>query len=464
MLSIYLLYLKRGRVIEVTEISKEMKEEIDWKILVDKSLAAIYLADENGKALYVNEIVEKTTGYTKEEIYSMPNVFYLAHPEDREKVWEMHKRVSKDSKVFYEMRYITKDNQIRWVRGYVTLINFKGKNYYLGNWIDVTRAKKYEEEIVKKEKFLEVLVDKGIAAVLIIQDGKIVYINKAMEEISGYSREDLIDKNFETIVHPSDFLNIKDKDSGVYVFRIFAKDGTKWVTAKFSKIVANGDGIAINLLDITPIVELKDKLSTSLKQLKLLNKILRHDIANALVPVLLALEERDADLLEKAVDRVKYMTNLIKDVRELERTFEEFKAIRLDEIAKEIAETHGVKFKAEPVTVLANEGIRTIINNLIENATTHGKVEVEVEVTGDDEWGILRVSDKGKGIPDELKEKIFREGFTTSKTGTGLGLHIVKELLKVYGGEIRVYDNVPHGAVFEVKLRRLKNNLKINNL
>jgi signal transduction histidine kinase len=62
---------------------------------------------------------------------------------------------------------------------------------------------------------------------------------------------------------------------------------------------------------------------------------------------------------------------------------------------------------------------------------------------------IFRVSDKGKGVPDELKERIFEPGFSTGG-GTGMGLFIVKTLAEILGGKVRVYDNVPSGAVFEV--------------
>jgi len=55
-----------------------------WKKVADKSLAAIYITDDTGKVLYVNDIVEKFTKYSKEEIYAMDSIFMLAHPDDRE--------------------------------------------------------------------------------------------------------------------------------------------------------------------------------------------------------------------------------------------------------------------------------------------------------------------------------------------------------------------------------------------
>uniref|UniRef100_A0A7J3M012 histidine kinase n=1 Tax=Archaeoglobus fulgidus TaxID=2234 RepID=A0A7J3M012_ARCFL len=59
--------------------------------------------------------------------------------------------------------------------------------------------------------------------------------------------------------------------------------------------------------------------------------------------------------------------------------------------------------------------------------------------------------DDGIGIPDELKTKIFERGFTTGK-GMGMGLFIAKWLVNYMGGEIKVKDNKPKGAIFEILL------------
>jgi len=76
-----------------------------WKNVVDKSLAAIYITDENGKVLYVNDVVERATGYSKEEIYSLDSIFELAHPEDRVELLELFRGLSEiRSTGFYESR------------------------------------------------------------------------------------------------------------------------------------------------------------------------------------------------------------------------------------------------------------------------------------------------------------------------------------------------------------------------
>ena len=60
---------------------------------------------------------------------------------------------------------------------------------------------------------------------------------------------------------------------------------------------------------------------------------------------------------------------------------------------------------------------------------------------------------QGKGIPDEIKARIFEEGFKFGETGnTGFGLYIVNRTMEKYGGSVVVKDNHPRGAIFELRL------------
>jgi signal transduction histidine kinase len=68
------------------------------------------------------------------------------------------------------------------------------------------------------------------------------------------------------------------------------------------------------------------------------------------------------------------------------------------------------------------------------------------------------VSDFGIGIPEDEKKEIFKKFYrvgneeTRTTKGTGLGLYIIKELVEIQKGSIKLYDNSPRGVVFEVVL------------
>ena len=66
----------------------------------------------------------------------------------------------------------------------------------------------------------------------------------------------------------------------------------------------------------------------------------------------------------------------------------------------------------------------------------------------------IRVQDNGTGIPEHLADKIFQPFFTTKPTGqgTGLGLSLSYDIVKVHGGELKVDSNGDSGATFIVQL------------
>jgi signal transduction histidine kinase len=108
--------------------------------------------------------------------------------------------------------------------------------------------------------------------------------------------------------------------------------------------------------------------------------------------------------------------------------------------------------------LLPREKLGCVLKNLIDNAVDfspdHGSVTITFEQSGDSSR--LIVSDLGKGIPDDEKEKVFQR-FYSHRPGTdskglhsGLGLSIVKKILQTYRYSIQCYDNNPRGCCFEI--------------
>lgn len=103
-----------------------------------------------------------------------------------------------------------------------------------------------------------------------------------------------------------------------------------------------------------------------------------------------------------------------------------------------------------------------IFRNLIDNAVKYAgnPPTVKVKLVVSNNFGVVKVSDNGPGIPHDLRSKIYArfvrlgDELQREKPGTGLGLHIVKTLLKRARGKIKISDNSQQesGTVFEVKL------------
>ncbi len=107
--------------------------------------------------------------------------------------------------------------------------------------------------------------------------------------------------------------------------------------------------------------------------------------------------------------------------------------------------------------------LQMAINNLIDNALKYSEKNavVSLKLFKYNKYITLRVIDKGPGIPDEEKEKIFEKYFRGAKRqakGTGLGLYLTKRIVKQHFGSIHVFDNTPQGCIFEIKFKESKVN------
>jgi len=107
---------------------------------------------------------------------------------------------------------------------------------------------------------------------------------------------------------------------------------------------------------------------------------------------------------------------------------------------------------------MADDSLSSVIDNIIRNAVNHGKADRITITTGKErDMCEVRIADNGTGIPDEIKGKVFEEGFVYGDTGhTGLGLHIVEKAMENYGGYAYVEDNEPKGAVFALRFKMVK--------
>lgn len=95
--------------------------------------------------------------------------------------------------------------------------------------------------------------------------------------------------------------------------------------------------------------------------------------------------------------------------------------------------------------------IREALINLIDNAIAAGP-PVAVTVRRDRDRLVLEVADRGPGVAEDDRDKVFEPFFTGKTQGTGLGLAIVRRVVELHHGTIAVYPNPGGGAVFRAEL------------
>ncbi|MFO7968374.1 MAG: PAS domain S-box protein, partial [Archaeoglobaceae archaeon] len=183
--------------------------------------------------------------------------------------------------------------------------------------------------------------------------------------------------------------------------------------------------------------------------LKLINSHVRHDMLNDLTTIRSILEvykdARNDELLENALKKIDGCADFLKEMREVESMVSEgeLKPLKLNEALKPITEKYEENLNLNiegDCRVMADDSLTSIFDNLMRNSITHGNADrVDIKVVDKDDVCKVEVADNGEGIPDDIKERVFEEGFSTN--GTGLGLYIVKKTIERYGGSIHLKDN-----------------------
>jgi len=253
-------------------------------------------------------------------------------------------------------------------------------------------------------------------------------------------------------------------------------------TAELNKKMKEGEEQRVALLNIAQdLTETNEKLeieiaehkqaerelATHREHLELINHILRHDVLNDLTAVKSALRlyesSNDEKFLKEAPGYVDRGVETIRRMRELESLISSRKDLEfydINAVIKEVIEHYSsIEFTIEGKgQVLADEAIGSVIDNIIRNAINHGKTDrIDITIDKQNSFCEVRIADYGIGIPDEIKEQVFKKGFQHGETGhTGLGLHIVKKAMESYGGIVHIEDNTPKGTIFVLKLRRVR--------
>jgi signal transduction histidine kinase len=195
------------------------------------------------------------------------------------------------------------------------------------------------------------------------------------------------------------------------------------------------------------------------------------------------LSRRDVSRAEQAsfyqfmledLDRLDHLVNQVLDAGRLDAAGEDGDAedVAMESLLHECADTvclryrvpsRTVRLDVQPCRVRARRlDLQMIFRNLIDNAVKYADAEPRVEVIlrlQPNRNVLTRVSDNGEGIPYKLRRRVFGrfvrlgQELQREKPGTGLGLHIVRTLVRRLGGHVRVRDHeTRRGAVFEVEL------------
>ena len=197
-----------------------------------------------------------------------------------------------------------------------------------------------------------------------------------------------------------------------------------------------------------------------------------HEIKNPLTPIRLGVQhlrrvERERpEALPGALEEIT--TRILAEIERLDtiaRAFSRFAApgdetaplepVDLAEVVREVTALYrlgGDEFSIELsgtglVRPSRRDELREVLGNLIENARNAGAHRLQVTV-GD---GAVRLMDDGEGIPSALLERVFEPRFSTTTSGAGLGLAIVRRLVEGWGARIEIQSTEGRGTSVSIR-------------
>jgi PAS domain S-box-containing protein len=482
------------------EALRESEEK--FRVLAETSPAAIFLY-QGEKYVYVNPMAETLTGYSKDELLT-GDAWEWIHPDFLELVKGRARKRQLGEKLpcQYEVKYRAKDGRKGWVDFAAGQIEYQGKPAGLAAAFDVTKRKQAEKALIRERYILtksQEVAHLGNWA-WNVETGELTGSDENYR-IYGYEPGEVKPTPEWVLsrVHPedrtaaADFIVARATDGkwGSMDFRIIRPNGSVvYVNSIVDKAVRDKTGKVTRLYgitqDITKRKKAEDELKAAKLQAELYVDLMGHDINNMHQVALGYLElARDlstgadqAEFLDKSVEVLRRSTELIGNVRKLQKLREDVFQVRDVDVCSVLADIQSEYSAVSDKTIAlnmnghdhcivqANELLHDVFSNLMNNAVKHtgDGTEITVDLNIIENYGKrfcrVAVEDNGPGIPDNSKGRIFNRMHKGTARGMGLGLYLVRTLVDDYNGRVWVEDRVQgdhtKGARFVVMLPAIK--------
>jgi PAS domain S-box-containing protein len=386
------------------------------------------------------------------------------------------------------------------------------KGYFVAFLEDITQRKKAEEILKENEERFRLVAE--AANVLVYEyltEIDQIKLARGLEELTGHKSEETSFTNewWVNQIHPDDvnkFKNqldsaLKDGQTKGYVleYRLRHKKGHYIIVKDTAKILRHNNAIHIigGVRDITERKQLQQKLEEYAKQLEelvdertreLKDKerlaaigetagMIGHDIRNplqAIINELFIARQAMSSYLSKDTkeglesisliqEQADYISKIVSDLQDYARPLNpEYETVKLADLVTSVFQTINTpknitteinvqdSLEVRTDTTFLKRVLTNLANNAIQSMPDGGKLTLtaykkEYETT-------IKVSDTGKGIPEEVKPRIFTPLVTTKAKGQGLGLAVVKRLIEALQGTVNFESQKDKGTTFIVTL------------
>ena len=262
------------------ELVNTLREQTEKTNIVFNSLAEIiFQTDNEGKWTFLNKAWEKTMGFTvKESINTL--FFNYLHPDDVQKNWDLFLPLINREKTYcnHQIRYITKNKEVKWIRVYATLIIDQNNETQgtTGTLLDVTKEVESENQL----KLVLNNVRDEISLVDINDD--YAFASPSLISNRGYvNLQELKDSKTTGSIHPDDYFKIRNfvkegKKTLDFEYRVKVKSGEYKLYSGHSKIIVDSTHNKEYLLTVARNIEQERKTE---KLLELITNNLKDEIS-----------------------------------------------------------------------------------------------------------------------------------------------------------------------------------------
>jgi PAS domain S-box-containing protein len=481
----------------VRNLTERKRAEEQFRLVVESSPNGMLMADKSGTILLVNRQIEQLFGYQRAELIGqsvemlVPQRMRSHHAGDRAEFFaHSESRAMGKGRDLYGVR---KDGQEFPLEIGLNPIRTPDGMRVLASVVDISGRKRAEQALQKERDFIDAVLETAGALVVVLdRDGRILRFNRACEQTTGYSSEEVMGR------HVWDLFMIPDEVAGVKgVFERLrggeprsdyenywkGKDGflrrISWSNTVLMDSSGKVDYVVASGIDITDFKHMQEQLRKTerIAELGTLASGMAHEIGTPMNVIL----GRAEYLLQRTADEgmKKGLATIVAQIERITKVMNQLlvfarrkppdrQVVDLGEIVEDSLEmfqermTHG-RITVEK-TIEANmpsihadrDQLVQVLINLVTNSLHAMPEGGRLRLSLDREKGHVRlgVSDTGHGMPEEIRSKIFEPFFTTKDfgKGTGLGLTVVKGIIEEHGGTIEVESAVDKGTTFWVRL------------
>ena len=335
---------------------------------------------------------------------------------------------------------------------------------------------------------------------VIDRDGKVVHANRAAREILAVGLDEgdaspLAGRLLHEIRAPLEAMRHSAHKAEIVLPAVMVGRGAR-IIGFSSRALPETGSLVVSFADITDqrAKEREDEHRRRLADMGKVVSSVAHEIRNPVFAISsLAQVLREEESIVAEADLVGVVDKILAETGRIGRLVEDLLAfgrerdldLRRVDVVREIEEAladlrkvlppvDGVRvplrllvadsLRDDPHWMLDADAFRQVVVNLVRNAwravvsrgrlSSDGLVEIRLShhrVKGEG-WLEVAVQDNGIGIPAELRKKIFEAFYTRDPKGTGLGLAVVRRLMRQMGGTIRLHSEVDRGTTFVVRL------------